>query len=161
MKKFITLILLSVFLFPQVVGFAEENSVTETDIPVAPKWEDYVAPKYQNPRTDFSKKGSISELVTGIVLTELIITAPIGIPMTIHGTTKVKMVSYANRKRIFDEEIQKANEIEDSAQREEAYRKILKQCHLKESTKNHYEKKRAKAKAKAEKKAAKLKSENK
>lgn len=114
----------------------------------APVWEEYVAPKYRNPRSDFSKGASISELAVGILLTELILTAPIGIPMTIHGTTKVKMVSYNNRKQIFDEEIAKAKLIEDDNQRALAYKTILKKCHLKESTRQHYAKKEAKEKKK-------------
>ena len=110
----------------------------------APKWEEYVAPKYRNPRTDFSRAASITELAIGGLLTSLILTAPIGIPMVIHGTTKVKMVSYANRKRILDEEIAKAKLIEDQEERAEAYKKILKRCNLKESTRQHYAEKEAK-----------------
>lgn len=110
----------------------------------APKWEEYVAPKYRNPRTDFSRAASITELAIGGLLTSLILTAPIGIPMVIHGTTKVKMVSYANRKRIFDEEIAKAKSIENPEERAEAYKKILKRCNLKESTRQHYIEKEAK-----------------
>ncbi len=110
----------------------------------APKWEEYVAPKYRNPRTDFSRAASITELAIGGLLTSLILTAPIGIPMVIHGTTKVKMVSYANRKRIFDEEIAKAKLIENPEERAEAYKKILKRCNLKESTRQHYIEKEAK-----------------
>lgn len=110
----------------------------------APKWEEYVAPKYRNPRTDFSKGGAIAETSIGGVLTSLIITAPIGIPMVIHGTTRIKMVSYANRKRIFDEEIAKAKLIQDDSLRAEAYTKTLKRCHLKESTRQHYARKEAK-----------------
>lgn len=126
----------------------QEQKVINDDAPV---WAEYVAPKYRNPRADFSKKASISELVTGIVLTELIITSPIGIPMTIHGTTKVKMVSYNNRKNIFDEGIAKARLIQDDEERAAAYKKVLKKCHLKESTRKHYAKKEAKALAKVQK----------
>ena len=121
----------------------------------APVWAEYVAPKYREPRSDFSKGASISELTVGIILTELILTSPIGIPMVIHGTTKVKMVSYNNRKNIFDEEIKKAQTIEDDTLRQQEYQRILKRCHLKESTRKHYAKKEAKAKLKAEKKAKK------
>ena len=116
----------------------------------APKWEEYVAPKYRNPRTDFSKAASITELSIGGVLTALILTAPIGIPMVIHGTTKVKMVSYANRKRIFDEKMAEAQLIEDPQERAEAYQKILKRCHLKESTKQHYARKESRKTARKE-----------
>ena len=54
------------------------------------------------------------------------------------------MVSYANRKKIFDEEIAKAKLIQDDAEREAEYQRILKRCHLKESTKEHYAKKQTK-----------------
>ena len=54
------------------------------------------------------------------------------------------MVSYANRKRIFDEEIAKAKLIENPEERAEAYKKILKRCNLKESTRQHYIEKEAK-----------------
>ena len=63
-----------------------------------PKWEDYVPEAYQNPRSDFNKGKSIAELSAGIVLTDLLITAPIGIPMMVHGTTKLKNISYSKKK---------------------------------------------------------------
>ena len=66
------------------------------------------------------------------------------------------MVSYNNRKNIFDEEIAKAKLIQDDTERAAAYQKILKQCHLKESTRQHYAKKEAKANKKAAKKAKNL-----
>ncbi|MBO6087857.1 hypothetical protein J6P92_05885 [bacterium] len=174
MKKFITLILLiSMFVVNSSV-YAIDDLDFENSAPIpserkikeqqeelvvhddAPIWAEYVAPKYRNPRSDFKKGSSIAELVVGVILTDLILTAPIGIPMTIHGTTKVKMVSYNNRKNIFDEEIAKAKLIQDDTERAAAYQKILKQCHLKESTRQHYAKKEAKAKKKAAKKAKNL-----
>ena len=160
MKKIIAITLLLYFLgfnsgaFALNEGANVENSTLT--IPVdAPAWEDYVAPKYKNPRTDFSKSASITELSIGAVLTSLILTAPVGIPMVIHGTTKVKMVSYANRKRIFDEKMAEAITIEDPALRAKEYEHILKRCHLKESTKRHYEKKYYKQQQKLAKKQAK------
>ncbi len=129
---------------------SDKSKQTEISYDAAPKWEEYVAPKYRNPRTDFSRAGSITELSIGGVLTALIITAPVGIPMVIHGTTRVKMVSYANRKKIFDEKIAEANLIEDPQERAKAYEKILKRCHLKESTKEHYARKEAKKQARKE-----------
>ena len=158
MKKFISFVLLFSFLginacfANEVVTFDEMQNTTVTVHDDAPVWEDYVAPKYRNPRHDFTRKSAISELVTGIVLTDLIITSPIGIPMIVHGTTKVKMVSYNNRKNIFDEEIAKAQLIEDDGARKAAYQATLKKCNLKESTRIHYAKKAAKQKAKEEKK---------
>ena len=154
MKKLLILLLAFGILNVNFTVLASENLQKEPAIEVqqqsgiiyddAPKWEEYVAPKYRNPRTDFSRAGSITELAIGGLLTSLILTAPIGIPMVIHGTTKVKMVSYANRKRIFDEEIAKAKLIEDQEERAEAYKKILKRCNLKESTRQHYAEKEAK-----------------
>lgn len=170
MKKFLSLLLilglfsvnLEVFAIEKIseeTKVVSEKATEQTTLKVhddAPVWAEYVAPKYRNPRSDFSKKGAISELAVGVLLTELIITAPIGIPMVVHGTTKVKMVSYNNRKKIFDEEIAKARLIQDDKERAAAYKKILKRCHLKESTREHYAKKEAKAAAKAAKKAQEL-----
>lgn len=165
MKRFFVVLLLLCFCGVNTGILAEEIPLetltpSATDVSTAitnvhndaPVWAEYVAPKYRNPRSDFGKGAAISELVVGIVLTELILTAPIGIPMTVHGTTKVKMVSYNNRKQIFDEEIAKAQLIEDDKERADAYKKVLKRCHLKESTRKHYAKKEAKAKKKAAKK---------
>ncbi len=161
MKKLISLFLLTSFLSINI-SFAEDTLSSETSVNTpptihddAPVWADYVAPKYRNPRNDFSKAASITELSIGGVLTALVLTAPIGIPMVIHGTTKVKMVSYNNRKQIFDEKIAEAQLIENDAERQAAYKAALKRCHLKESTKAHYAKKTAKAEKKAQKKAAK------
>ena len=72
--------------------------------------------------------------------------------MIIHGSTKIKMVSYSNRKQIFDKKIAEAQLIEDDAERQAAYDAILKKCNLKESTKAHYAKKTEKAEKKAAKK---------
>ena len=163
MKRFFVAVLLFCFCGVNFGVLAEEISAeyvtpsVQSDTSIAkvhddaPVWEEYVAPKYREPRGDFGKGASISELVVGIVLTELILTAPIGIPMTVHGTTKVKMVSYNNRKQIFDEEIAKAKLIENDEERAEAYKKVLKRCHLKESTRQHYARKEGKSKKKSEK----------
>lgn len=131
----------------------EENlrndiSVIKTVHNDAPKWEEYVAPKYRYPRTDFRRGSSVAEIVAGAILTDLILTAPIGIPMIIHGTTRVKMVSYANRKNIFDKEMAKADLITDDIERAAAYKKILKKCHLKESTRQYYARKEKETAAK-------------
>jgi len=157
MKKIFSLLLLTSFLSVNMC-FAEDVLLTETTATAhddAPKWADYVAPKYQNPRHDFSRKNGMTEIIVGAVLTDLILTAPIGVPMIIHGSTKIKMVSYNNRKQIFDKEIAEARLIEDDAERQAAYQATLKKCKLKESTKKHYAKKAAKAQKKAAKKAKK------
>lgn len=163
MKKFVAITLLFCFMNFNLGAFALEETVENVSQSApsvtlyddAPKWEDYVAPKYRNPRTDFSKGSSITELSVGALLTELIITAPIGVPLLVHGTTKVKMGSYANRKKIFEEEIAKARTIEDPDKRAQEYTRILSKCNLKESTKRHYEKKYAKKQKKLAKKQAK------
>ena len=161
MKKIISLLLLTSFLGVNV-SYAEETLLNETPAETsitvhddAPVWADYVAPKYRNPRHDFSRGGAIAEVAVGGVLTALILPAPIGVPMIVHGSTKIKMVSYNNRKQIFDKKIAEAQLIEDDAERQAAYRATLKKCNLKESTKKHYAKKAAKAEIKAQKKAAK------
>lgn len=126
---------------PKLPNYSETSDIEKTVHDDAPKWEEYVAPKYRYPRTDFRRGSSVAEIVAGAILTDLILTAPIGIPMIIHGTTKVKMVSYANRKNIFDNEMAKADLITDDIERAAAYKKILKKCHLKESTRRHYARK--------------------
>lgn len=146
MKKFLVLFLAIGVMQINMLAFALYDNYTVADD--APKWEEYVAPKYRNPRTDFTKGGAITETALGGILTSLIITAPIGIPMVVHGTTRIKMVSYANRKNIFDNEIAKARLIQDDSLRAETYGKILKKCHLKESTRQHYAKKEATSRAK-------------
>ncbi len=159
MKELITFFILAVFLSVNMSVAAEDtllNEIQENTSAVvhndAPVWADYVAPKYRNPRQDFSRGGAITEVAVGGVLTGLILTAPIGVPMIIHGSTKIKMVSYSNRKQIFDKKIAEAQLIEDDAERQAAYDAILKKCNLKESTKAHYAKKTEKAEKKAAKK---------
>ena len=68
----------------------------------------------------------------------------------------LKELLFESYQNIFDEEIAKAKLIQDDKERAAAYQKILKQCHLKESTRQHYIRKEAKAKAKAAKKAKEL-----
>ena len=89
--------LVIVLLFSMLSFFSPIYAV-ETENVEAPKWEDYVPEKYHNPRGDFRRGSAISELVVGIVLTDLILTAPIGIPMICHGASKFKHVSYNDRK---------------------------------------------------------------
>ena len=139
-KNLILLLAISIFSLNNVV-FATEALTSDVVHDDAPKWEEYVAPKYRNPHATCEKDPAVKQLVWGVVLTELIITCPIGIPMTISGTKKVKMLSYENRKKIFDEEISKAQLIQDDAQRKAEYKRILSKCHLKESTRRHYAKK--------------------
>lgn len=98
----------------------------------APKWIEYVPTKYHNPRTDFKKGNAIAELATGIVLTDLLLTAPIGIPMICHSTTKLKNIGWADKKNKYFEGLEEANNIKDSNERQEHYDKLLKKCKMTE-----------------------------
>lgn len=98
----------------------------------APKWEDYVPLKYQNPRP-FPKKGkNIGELVTGIVLTDLLITAPVGIPMIVHSSTKMKNQSWYERKQIFEKGLDEAENVTNPVERQEYYTNLLQTCKMTE-----------------------------
>ena len=118
---------------------------------VPPKWEDWVPEKYQNPRTDFSRGSSIAELSVGIFLTDLLITAPIGIPMICHGTTKIKNVSYSEKKEKFEKGLAFAQTIESQEERQQYYDKLPLKSGLNPSKHNKILKKRAKEQAKAQK----------
>lgn len=140
MKNFIVVCLLVLFMGYSLPAFAlsEENSEhlrdnrVQPEEPVnAPRWTDYVPKKYENPRTDFSRGSSIAELVAGIVLTDLIITCPIGIPMICHSTTKLKNISYANKKDRFFEGLEEAEKLPADEQKQ-YYEKLLKKCKMKE-----------------------------
>ena len=96
----------------------------------APLWTDYVPAKYENPRTDFTRKAGTTEIIWGAVLTDLIITAPIGIPMLCHGTTKLKNASYARKKTMFFDGLEKAKTI-PVAEQKAYYNELLKKCGLK------------------------------
>ena len=110
--------------------------------PPAPKWEDYIPEKYQNPRQDFSKGSSIAELSVGVVLTELIVTAPIGVPLICHSTTKLKHIYTAKKKVKFEEGLRHAQTIQDPAEREEYYKQLLKKCNMTEAKRQKLAKKR-------------------
>ena len=142
MKKILSLILL-VFFVVNIPAYAlsEADSIDLRDMRVqpaepanAPRWTDYVPAKYQNPRTDFKRGKARGELITGIVLTDLIITSPIGIPMICHATTKLKNLSYADKKEIFFNGLEKAKDINPDEQ-ETYYTSLIKQCNLKKQTK--------------------------
>lgn len=144
---------LSIFLLICMFSFITPVFAEDVNDVEAPKWEDYVPEKYYNPRDDFRRGSAISELVVGIVLTDLILTAPIGIPMICHGASKFKHVSYSDRKVNFEMGLIEAKKITDPNDKRLYYKKLLKQCKLKESQKEKLAKKRAK---KAEKEAKKL-----
>ena len=138
-KKILSLILVLAFFVVNIPAYAlsEVDSIGLRDMRVqpdepanAPRWTDYVPAKYQNPRTDFRRGKAIGELVTGIVLTDLIITCPIGIPMICHSTTKLKNLSYAEKKDKFFDGLEEARNMSTEEQ-EKYYNKLIKECDLK------------------------------
>lgn len=135
------------FLAPFAVALEEE-------MPKAPVWEEYVPFKYQNPRP-FPKRGKhIAELSAGIFLTDLLITAPIGIPMIYHATTKLKNQGWYERKQKFEKGLIEAEKISDPKEKEAYYAKLLKECKLTEEKRQEQLKrmeKRAKKEAKNKK----------
>ena len=109
MKKiFATFLLISMFSFGLPTLAIDKTKVEP------PKWEDYVPEKYQEPREDFSRGAAITEMIFGIVLTDLLITAPVGIPMIVHSSTKFKNISYSEKKEIFFEGLEEANNIKNA-----------------------------------------------
>ena len=115
----------------------------------APKWIEYVPDKYQNPRTDFKKGPAIAELTAGIILTDLLITSPIGIPMVCHSTTKLKNIGWADKKVKFFNGLEEASKITDDAERAEYYKQLRTKCRL--TDKKHAKQLKRMAKAKANK----------
>jgi len=151
MKKFLALFLTGFILSNTVVMALEETAAATVE---PPKWEDYVPEKYQNPRP-FKRGKSIGELSTGIVLTELLITAPIGVPMIVHSTTKLKNQGYYDKKIKFDAGLAEAEKITNPAEKQAYYDDLIVQCKFKEKIKQKNEKKRAKQAQKEAKKAIK------
>lgn len=155
MKKFVVLSVLTSLLMPSSVVFADTN-ITNDDV-IVPKWEEYVPDKYKEPRM-FSKGKSIAELSTGIVLIDTIIACPIGIPMTVHATTKLKNTGYYNKKIKFDEGLAAAEEIQDPEERQQFYNNLIKECKFNPKFKAQHDKKvikQAKKEAKQAEKEAK------
>ena len=152
MNKIIAYILLTCFTFSYAPVFAQEVAAINTQTKVeAPKWEEYVPFKYQNPR-NFPKGKSIAELSTGILLTELLLTAPIGIPMIVHSTTKLKNKGYYDRKIKFEQGLEEAEKITDPVEKQKFYEDLLKKCKLTEEKREKQLKKIEKRNAKLEKK---------
>ena len=153
MKKLVVSFLLMTCMGTQTV-FAIDT--VDTNDVQAPKWEDYVPEKYQNPR-NFSRGKSIGELATGIVLTDLIITSPIGIPMIVHSTTKLKNKGYYDKKLKFEQGLEEAAQISDPQERQLAYNKLLKDCKLTEEMHAKQMKKQAKKEKREAKKQKNIK----
>lgn len=128
MKKFFALLILTLFLVNTNFVFAIENT-SSADVK-APVWEEYVPQKYQNPRS-FPRRGkNIAELSVGIVLTDLLITAPIGIPMVCHSTTKLKNQGWYEKKIIFENGLKEAENISNPAEKQAYYNDLLKKCRM-------------------------------
>lgn len=130
MKKIISLLILLNFVGSSSSVLAI-NEVQQTEVK-EPVWEEYVPHKYQNPRNFPSKGKDIAELSVGIVLTDLILTAPIGIPMICHATTKMKNRGWYEKKIIFENGLKEAEKIKDPAEKQAYYDKLLKKCKMTE-----------------------------
>ena len=139
MKKFFASILCFSFMLMSLPAFAlsvEESEhlrdmrVQPSEPANAPLWTDYVPAKYENPRTDFKRGSAIAELVGGIILTDLLFTAPIGIPMICHSTTKLKNIGYTDKKTKYFDGLEEAKNI-PTAEQDEYYSKLLKKCKMK------------------------------
>lgn len=127
MKKIIALIGILGFIFTQSSAIAESLYENENEV-MAPVWEEYVPKKYQNPRSFPSKGKNIAELCTGVVLTELLITSPIGIPMIVHSTTKMKNQGWYEKKKIYEAGLIEAETITDPVEKQEFYENLKKKC---------------------------------
>lgn len=128
------------------------DSRVQPDEPAdAPKWVEYVPAKYQNPRTDFNKGKAIGELSAGIVLTDLIITSPIGIPMITHATTKLKNIGWADKKVKFFNGLEQAKNISDAEERAKYYKQLREECKMTDLKRTRQLRRMAKAQAKAAK----------
>lgn len=149
MKKFIALLLLMTFVGVNSQVLAV-SSTADTEVK-APVWEEYVPEKYQNPRSFPNKGKNIAELTVGIVLTDLLITAPIGIPMICHSTTKMKNQSWFLKRQKFEAGLEQASTISDPAEKQAYYTKLKKECGLTEERHQKQLKKIAKQKKKANK----------
>lgn len=125
-KQIASLLIVSILAFSQA---AIAENITNNDVK-APVWEEYVPKKYQNPRQFPSRGKNIAELTVGIVLTDLLITAPVGIPMICHSTTKMKNQGWYEKKLIFENGLKEAETISNPEQKQLYYDKLLKQCKM-------------------------------
>lgn len=137
-KKIALLLLLSMALFTtpafakscETADSARDTRVQAEQPANAPRWTDYVPEKYQNPRTDYVRRDATKQLIWGVVLTDLIIAAPFGIPMICKGTTKLKNISYAKKKDMFFAGLDKAAQMTEEEQ-VQYYPQLIKQCKMK------------------------------
>ena len=131
MKKQISILLAMVILASAPMAMAITDTTSPSDVK-APVWEEYVPKKYQNPRSFPSKGKNIAELSVGIVLTDLLITAPVGIPMVCHASTKMKNQGWYEKKAIFENGLKEAENISDPAEKQAYYDNLLKKCKMTE-----------------------------
>ncbi len=154
MKKIISLLLLLSFVSVPAKCMAEALTLEDVQAPV---WEEYVPSKYQNPRSFPNRGKNIAELSVGILLTDLLITAPIGIPMITHSTTKLKNQGWYEKKEIYKAGLIEAEEITDPQAKKAYYENLKKRCKLTEDKRQKQLKRLKKQRMKAEKEAAKNK----
>ena len=60
----------------------------------------------------------------------MLITAPVGIPMVCHATTKMKNQGWYEKKAIFEKGLQEAETISNPNEKQAYYDKLLKQCKM-------------------------------
>ncbi len=125
MKKTITAFLLLCMAALTLPAFADtyDNRVQGIYPENAPRWTDYVPQKYQNPRTDYSKKTAITQIVVGTLA------IPFTIPFLCMGTTKLKNISYAEKKQMFFNGLNQAAMMTPQ-QQQQYYPQLLQQCGL-------------------------------
>ena len=128
MKKYLLLLILCAFVSTTPMAIAIEGNVTN-DVK-APVWEEYVPTKYQNPKTFPNRGKNIAELSVGIVLTDLLITSPIGIPMVCHATTKMKNQGWYEKKIKCEKGLQDAENISNPAEKQAYYNNLLRECRM-------------------------------
>lgn len=131
MKKQVSILLAMVIFASAPMAMAITDTTSPSDVK-APVWEEYVPKKYQNPRSFPSKGKNIAELSVGIVLTDLLLTAPIGIPMICHASTKMKNQGWYEKKTIFENGLKEAENISDPAEKQAYYDSLLKKCKMTE-----------------------------
>lgn len=133
MKKLLSIFFVFAFLYANAPVFAVTSTANNVSAPI---WEDYVPKKYQNPRSFPNKGKNIAELSVGIFLTDLLITAPVGIPMICHASTKMKNQSYYTKKIKFEKGLKEAEKIQNPQEKKAYYENLLKACKLTPQKKN-------------------------
>ena len=131
MKKTISSLLIMAMISSAPIAMAVTEATTSSTTEVkAPVWEEYVPEKYQNPRSFPSRGKNIAELSVGIVLTDLLITAPVGIPMVCHATTKMKNQGWYEKKAIFEKGLKEAENISNPTEKQAYYNNLLRECRM-------------------------------